>query len=56
MIVKEGLNNISKHSNATEVIFNVTLTGETLLVEIQDNGIGFNSETAPKGNGLRNTP
>jgi len=54
MVVKESLNNISKHSMATEVFFNVTLTNEDLLLAIQDNGIGFNSETISKGNGLRN--
>ena len=54
MVVKESLNNISKHSKATEVFFNVTLASETLLLVIQDNGIGFNTETASKGNGLRN--
>lgn len=54
MVVKESLNNIVKHSKATEVFFTVTITSNSLLLSIKDNGIGLNGETDKKGNGLLN--
>ena len=54
MVVKESLNNISKHSKATRAFFNIALDGENLSMVIEDNGVGFNSETLSNGNGLRN--
>lgn len=54
MIVKETLNNISKHSKATEILFNVVLTDTDFSFSIRDNGTGFNEETIKRGNGLRN--
>ena len=54
MIVKETLNNISKHSKATEILFNVNITNDNFSFSIRDNGIGFNEETIKRGNGLRN--
>lgn len=53
MVVKETLNNIAKHANATTVYFKVEITSQKLLLSIKDNGIGFNDENK-KGNGLRN--
>jgi len=54
LVIKEGLQNIVKHSRATEVWLRVT-TGPTLRVVIEDNGKGFekNSEDA-WADGLRN--
>ena len=54
MVVKETLNNISKYAAATEMVFTVGLTSSELQLSIRDNGLGFNTETTPKGNGLRN--
>lgn len=53
MVVKETLNNISKHANASNLSFSVQLDTEFLLLTIKDNGIGF-SETKTNGNGIRN--
>ena len=53
MVVKETLNNIAKHANATAVFFKLEITSQHLLLSIKDNGIGFNDENK-KGNGLRN--
>jgi signal transduction histidine kinase len=53
MVVKECLNNITKHSGATKVSFKVSLADELLAIEVTDNGAGFIKGNAP-GNGLRN--
>jgi signal transduction histidine kinase len=52
MVVKETLNNITKHANATEVSFTIILDNSVLLICIKDNGIGF--ENISNGNGLNN--
>lgn len=54
MIVKEALNNIVKHSNASAVNFAVKLDTDFLEFSIQDNGTGFNLEQIKNGNGLKN--
>jgi signal transduction histidine kinase len=43
-IVQESLNNISKHSKATEVTLEVRATGSELMIRIRDNGLGFDAE------------
>jgi signal transduction histidine kinase len=48
--VSEALTNVSKHTNATGVWFDVQLTEETLHLSIRDDGVG---ETDPsRGSGL----
>ena len=54
MVVKEILNNISKHSKATTVCFSVSFSQDNFMVSIRDNGIGFNLKSINKGNGLNN--
>jgi signal transduction histidine kinase len=54
MVVKEILNNVSKHSHATEVCFSASLSEDIFKISIKDNGIGFNINTVNKGNGLHN--
>jgi len=41
LILKEGMNNILKHANATEVILNAELEKNSCTVELQDDGIGI---------------
>ena len=41
-IIQEALNNVAKHSKATEVVIKVLQNEDKLLLEIVDNGIGFN--------------
>lgn len=53
MVVKETLNNISKHADASQIIFSVQLDTQFLLLTIKDNGDGFN-DTKANGNGIRN--
>jgi two-component system sensor histidine kinase DegS len=40
-LFQEGLNNILKHSHATEARLELTSSENTLQVVIQDNGVGF---------------
>jgi signal transduction histidine kinase len=55
LVVKEALNNILKHSKATEVHISLTRVENSLILQIQDNGTGINMEKIRQfGNGLKN--
>ncbi len=54
MLVKEALNNIAKHSEATKVKIEITFNSSFLEVQIVDNGVGFNPSVTSSGNGLKN--
>ncbi len=41
-IIKEALNNVKKHSSATEVSVRLRFQPEQALIEVHDNGKGFN--------------
>jgi signal transduction histidine kinase len=53
---KEALNNVLKHSRATQVTVALACEGDTLELVISDNGVGFAPAEAgtADGNGLRN--
>ena len=54
LVVKESLNNIVKHSRASEVYIQVSLNDQ-LIIRIHDNGIGIDMDRLNQfGNGLRN--
>lgn len=54
-IIQEGINNIIKHSNASEVLVQLTRQDyKTLSIIIEDNGKGFDLKKSPKGRGLNN--
>jgi signal transduction histidine kinase len=52
-IVQELLNNIIKHSKATQAIVQLTQQNDLLAISIEDNGIGFSNEGTQDGMGLR---
>jgi signal transduction histidine kinase len=53
LCIKEALNNIVKHSGATEASLTFSVVSNTLITEIKDNGIGINTTRTSKfGNGL----
>lgn len=56
MVVKEGLHNVLKHSEASEARLGLMLRGDTLEIFIQDNGRGFKVDLAATGrrSGLAN--
>jgi signal transduction histidine kinase len=51
-IIQEGLNNILKHSNATEVKIYVVENEDQIYFVLKDNGIGFHKESSEKKGGL----
>ncbi len=56
LVFKEALNNIIKHSGATEVRISLRIEPDSIRLVIEDNGRGFNAATLTedKGNGLNN--
>lgn len=53
-IVQEQLNNIVKYALASQVIVSVSVKGSQLVVRIEDDGVGFDTETKKTGLGLNN--
>jgi signal transduction histidine kinase len=54
LIFKEAVNNVAKYSHCTECIINITLNENRVVMSIEDNGVGFDVNTADRGNGLSN--
>lgn len=54
LIFKETLNNIARHSQCNTVDISLTAEEGFLLLEISDNGKGFDPGSANTGSGLRN--
>jgi signal transduction histidine kinase len=54
LAVKEALNNIARHSRATEVVVEMTLKEGDLGIILTDNGRGFDAAHPAQGNGLSN--
>ncbi len=52
LLLKEGINNAVKHSNANEISLAVTYNGGHLKVIIKDNGIGYDVSANFDGKGL----
>lgn len=52
-IVQELVNNIIKHSQATQAMVQVSEQDHLLSVSIEDNGVGFREDEATDGMGLR---
>jgi PAS domain S-box-containing protein len=53
-LVRETLSNAAKHSQANLVTVIVSTSGDTLNVEVVDDGIGFDPTALTGGQGLRN--
>lgn len=54
MVVKEALNNIVRHANATEVEFRMAVENHSLDIAIADNGRGLGGAMEKEGHGLKN--
>lgn len=54
LIFKEALNNLSKYSQASQVLINMEKDRNFIKLTIKDNGVGFNQALVKKGNGLSN--
>jgi signal transduction histidine kinase len=54
MIYKEALNNIVKYAEASKVTISLKIELEKIILNIKDNGIGFDINIEKTGNGLKN--
>ena len=57
LTVKEALNNVLKHSHATEMIFRARTVGRLIEICLEDDGVGFDPAALPpqnEHNGLEN--
>lgn len=54
LAIKEALNNAAKHSGATELFLRIRREGDGVIVEVEDNGRGFDATQPTEGNGLTN--
>ena len=53
-LVREALSNTVKHASATEADVLINVVDGELRIRVSDNGIGFEPNAIPEGNGLRN--
>lgn len=53
-IVQESLNNVVKHAQAKQILIKLHYTANSLLVNIEDDGIGFDVNKKSNGSGLSN--
>lgn len=56
LAVKETLNNVERHAQATEMEFRMAVAEDELEIIISDNGKGFDTKNKHRGNGLKNLP
>jgi signal transduction histidine kinase len=54
LVFKETINNIQKHALATDVKINITAEDSNLLMQVNDNGKGFDTDHITHRNGLKN--
>jgi signal transduction histidine kinase len=54
MIFKETVNNLAKHSKATQVNIQFELVDKKLIMVVSDNGTGFDTRAPLLNNGIRN--
>lgn len=54
MAVKEAVNNVIKHADATEMRIRISLENWMLRISVLDDGRGFDSSVVEAGNGLNN--
>ena len=54
LIYKEAINNIAKYAHCKKVSISLLSSPHMLALTIEDNGVGFNVESADTGNGLSN--
>ncbi|ONI91163.1 hypothetical protein ALI144C_01520 [Actinosynnema sp. ALI-1.44] len=52
-IVAEALTNVVKHARATSASISLTINGDAVTVEIEDDGVGLPDEADGRGMGLR---
>ena len=53
-IIQEALQNIIKHAEASVVVLKISRAQKTLLIKIEDNGVGFDLKRENEGIGIKN--
>ena len=53
-VIQELINKTLKHSQATEMTFVMEKSSDQIFISLEDNGIGFDIETAQSGMGMQN--
>lgn len=53
-MIQEIINNIIKHAGATEINFKASHKNNNIIIEIKDNGKGFDKNAVAAGSGLNN--
>lgn len=54
LLCKEALNNARRHAHANKLSVEIAIERRELRFSVKDDGIGFDSDTQPAGNGLAN--
>lgn len=54
LLFKEALNNLARYANCTTAYISIRREQGQFILEIRDNGKGFEVTTATMGNGMRN--
>ena len=54
LIFKEALNNVAKHSNCQRIEIDFRLSNKMIILQVADDGRGFDSSDSFLGNGLAN--
>ena len=54
LIFKEAINNAAKYSNCTRITITILDQNNNLVLEVKDNGNGFDTTSQLTGNGLKN--
>ncbi|CAN5703594.1 hypothetical protein BH10BAC3_BH10BAC3_16400 [soil metagenome] len=54
LIVKEAMHNVAKYSGAANAVITLQQVNERIILSIEDDGNGFELQTATAGNGLNN--
>ncbi|MEM9681560.1 MAG: ATP-binding protein, partial [Bacteroidota bacterium] len=53
-IIQESMQNIYKHANARQIKISISLKNNVILLDITDDGDGFDTSKSKKGIGLKN--
>lgn len=53
-VMLELVNNAIRHAEATNILLQCTLEGDLLLIDVEDNGKGFDMQTTKRNMGLNN--
>lgn len=54
LILKEAVNNAAKHAKAQKVFLRINPTDNGIQINVEDDGVGFDTQAFFEGNGLKN--